>query len=87
MKLDEIASRIKAHLKRFEADPTINKRDKTYRLTPYYWPGAYRAGSKVAVCYVSFHGASKLTKAEAEAYLAWLDAGNVGKHYSVPKTA
>jgi hypothetical protein len=25
------------------------------------------------------------TKAEALAYLEWLDAGNAGKHYLVPK--
>ena len=81
MKLDEIAKRILAHLKRFEADPVINARNRKYGTTPYYYSMAYRAGSRVAVCYVTYQGASNLTKDEALKYLAWLDAGNVGRHW------
>ena len=62
MKLDEIAKRILAHLKRFEADPVINARDRKYGTTPYYCSMASRAGSRVAVCYVIYQGASNLTK-------------------------
>lgn len=80
MKLDEIAAKIAAHLKRWEKDPEINKR-KESGLTPYYHPWAMRAGSKVGITYVSFQGQSYLSKAEAAAYLAWIEAGNVGTHY------
>lgn len=78
MKLDEIASRILAHLKRFEADKKINA--SKYGV-PYYMVNAYRAGTRVGVAYVAYQYHSKLKKADAEAYLAWLDAGNVGTHY------
>lgn len=49
--------------------------------SPYFQPNAYQAGRYVGVCYISFQGASNLSKADAEKYLAWLDAGNVGRHY------
>lgn len=83
MKLREIAARIDAHLKSFEADPKINARHRMYGTTPYWgahcwWvPGS----SRVSVLYVSYQGRSTMTKAEATAYLAWLDAGNNGYHY------
>jgi hypothetical protein len=35
--------------------------------------------------YISHQGECFLKRAEAEKYLAWLDAGNVGKHYGVPR--
>ena len=83
-KLAEIATRIHAHLKRFEADPKINRykdADRHQRgLHPFYWSGAYVGGSRVGVRYISYQGATCLTKQEALGYLAWLDAGNVGKH-------
>ena len=37
--------------------------------------------------YVSYQGEASLKKAEAEAYLAWLDAGNVGRHYEQQRSA
>ena len=79
MKLAEIADRINAHLQRFEADPQINKAIHT--LKPYFWAGAGVAGRFVRVGYISFQGGSSLSKADAERYLAWLDAGNVGRHF------
>jgi hypothetical protein len=88
--LTEIAKRIAAHLKRFEADPEINaERFYESRRTgrressghPYYHAGAWRAGNRVKVIYVSYHDPSSLTRAEAEAYLTWLDAGNVGTFF------
>lgn len=80
MKLDEIAKRISAHLKRFEANPEINKLASGRRIHPFYNAGARRAGSKIAITYVSFQHTSKISKGQAEHYLAWLDAGNVGEH-------
>lgn len=85
MKLSEIASRIDIHLRRFERDPNINVRPKhkEYRTLPYYGARAFYSGSRVFVCYVSYQGDTSLTKAEAQRYLAWLDAGNIGKHFGL----
>lgn len=98
MKLDEIAKRIAAHLRRFERDPEINRKrkydeaakrwvDHQGGLGSYWHASAQRAGSRVAVVYVSYQGATNLTRGEALAYLAWLDAGNVGTHWSALRLA
>jgi hypothetical protein len=82
--LREIAEAINVHLKRFEANPAVNipRND----LHPYYRAGSWYPGAgKVSVMYVSYQGPTKMTRAEAEQYLAWLDAGNAGKHYQIPK--
>jgi hypothetical protein len=82
LKMKEIADRINSHLKRFEADPEINKTDPRYQTRPYYYAGAaYVGGARISVGYVSYQGRHSLTKAEALAYLEWLDDGNVGKHF------
>lgn len=85
MTMKEIASRIRAHLKRFEADPKINAA-KPYgragnKFHPYWNVGSRAAGRFVYVTYVSYQGTSHLTRDDAENYLAWLDAGNIGTHY------
>lgn len=80
LKIDEIAKRITQHLRRFERDKKINKAD-AMDLKPYYFAQAGRAGPRVAVTYITYQGPTNLTKADAEKYLAWLDAGNVGKHH------
>jgi hypothetical protein len=84
MKLAEIAAGIRAHLKRFEADPVINASKDGTRggLTPFYNASAGVAGRYVWVRYVSFRGPSHLTREDATAFLCWLDAGNVGRHYA-----
>ena len=81
MKLQEIANRIKDHLKRFESDKTINAVKDGRDIPPYYNAWATSAGRYVRIVYVSFQGATNLSKAEAETYLQWLEAGNIGKHY------
>lgn len=89
MKLDEIANRISAHLSRFEADRDginanrvrTNARGQESRLPPYFNAGAGASGRYVYVRYISYQGVSHITKDEALRYLAWLDAGNVGRHY------
>lgn len=82
--LTEIAERIAKHLRRFEANDEINQyEDGNLRLRglrPYYMAGAHRAGSYVGVRYIAYQGSRNLTKDVAIGYLAWLDAGNVGKH-------
>ena len=81
-KLAEIADRIHTHLKRME---TEQGRPMKMERTKFYRAVAYPTGSKVGVSYISFQHVTMLTKAEALAYLEWLDAGNAGKHYLVPK--
>lgn len=82
LKLAEIAKRIDAHLKRFEADPVINKpMNHGMKTTPYYWAGAYSSGRYVGISYINYQASSNLTKEQAITYLAWLDAGNVGRHH------
>ena len=86
--LDECAERITAHLKRFEADAGINVAQKTGKLTlkPYCVPGVQRHGTRLRIRYADPVGrGSLLTVNEARAYLAWLDAGNVGKHWESQK--
>lgn len=85
MTLSELATRISAHLKCFENDPEINKREAPNRLLPYWHARAYGNGTRgIRVRYISFQNGSRLTRAEAARYLAWLDAGNIGKHYAMP---
>lgn len=84
MTFTEIADRINDYLHRFETDPVINApRDgKPGGLVPYWHAHArYTRGPKMYVQYISYQGDSKLSKDEAIAYLAWLDAGNVGRHF------
>jgi len=89
MTCKEIAERIFAHLKRFEADPKINKRrryrGRSIETTPYYKPYAFGT-TKVGVVYIIYQGATMLSKSEALAYLEWLDAGHVGTHYELKQS-
>ena len=79
-KLGEVAARITAHLQRFAADPATNAYDAANMTWPYTEPCARERGSKVGVHYKSFSGCrDMLVKADALAYLAWLDGGGVGK--------
>ena len=85
MKLKEIAARIDAHLKRFEADPAINKIIVHWemRLSTYFLAGCAANGGWISICYVSYQGSTCIRGKEALAYLAWLDAGNIGQHYAM----
>ena len=76
MKLAEIAEIINAHLKRLEADKEYNVPIAQNRIHKLYCACSWAAGAYVGVRYVSFQSGSMLRKAEALAYLAWLDAGN-----------
>lgn len=84
-KLAEIAKRISEHLRRFEADKNGVNKENAQGLRPYYSSMSWASGSRVGVCYVSFQGREFLTKADASKYLAWLDAGNIGRHYKMLK--
>ena len=80
IKLKEIASRIDAALDRIEKDPVLNQR-KNGKGAFLFSSGAIAVGRYVQICYVSYQGRNNLTKDEALQYLAWLEAGNVGRHY------
>lgn len=78
--LTELATRIRAHLNRFETDKAINATDLKSGTQPYYHANAYRAGRYLGVKYISYQGTLMLDRPTANRYLAWLDAGNVGRH-------
>jgi hypothetical protein len=80
LKLSEIAKRIAAHLERIEADPKLNNHKQGIG-GDLYRAGAYQGGKFVRVTYVSFQGASSLTRDDALKYLAWLNAGKTGTHW------
>lgn len=79
LKLTEVASRIYAKLKLFAADPILSKRPNGHAR--FWTPNAYNSGRYVCVVYISYQGATSLVKADAIAYMEWLEAGNVGTHY------
>lgn len=87
--LSEIAARIDVHLKRFEKDPEINRyrnpNKAQEKLHPYFLAVSWANGKYVRVCYVSYQGNTHLSKEDALRYLAWLDAGHVGRHYEAVK--
>lgn len=89
--LTETAKAIDAHLERFARTPEIATRKMTdgkgvERVVSLFWnPICYRGGPRAKIRYVSYQYESSLTKAEAERYLAWLNAGNVGRHYEALK--
>lgn len=82
----EIAERINVHLKTAEADREWNEYDhRGMILSKLYHAHASAGKSKTAkyvhVVYVSYQGRTRLSKADAESFLAWLDEGNRGTHY------
>lgn len=81
--LFDIAKRIDMYLKRFERDPIINENTKPDRsgLSLYFCACSGASGRYVWVKYIAYQGSSHLTREQAVTYLAWLDAGNVGKHW------
>lgn len=87
-----ISQKIDVHLKRIENDPTLNpsrrldKDQKTWVPDERGTRAFYGAGSsgdryRVWVIYVTYQGGSYMAIEDAEKYLAWLDAGNVGRHF------
>ena len=81
-KLGEIAERIAAHLARFEADAALCETQNIDgpRGRLYQSPDARKAGSSLYVKYAPCKD-DNITKATALGYLAWLDAGGVGRHW------
>ena len=93
----DIAAAIKGHLQRFEADPDVNK-GKPGQVPPVAAGAARFQGvsatpkgvDQVRIVYHDVTNAADLTQDEAQAYLDWLDAENVGTHFDkaarCPKT-
>jgi hypothetical protein len=77
----ELAARIDAHLRRFEADPAINTKTRG-GTSRFYRAGSSAHGGWVSITYVTYQGPTLIRKNDAERYLAKLDAGFVGQHYS-----
>jgi hypothetical protein len=82
MKLNEIAAEIGKYLTDFEKNhnPIING------FRRYYHANVHSTGKCVAIQYVGYQLCSNLSKDTALAYLEWLQAGNIGKHYDFEKT-
>ena len=78
--LTEIAARIDAHLKRFEADPVIDIMASD-GLPLFYHAAAVQVGGFVSLTYRLYQNGARIRRDRALAYLEWLDAGNIGKHY------
>src|SRR4051812_5757691 len=76
----EIADRINAHLKRFEASKKINA-ENARGHHPYYHAGAGESSGKVQVVYVGYQGETSLNRVQAGWYLELLDRGFVGRHF------
>ena len=87
--LKDIGEAISAHLKRFEADKVINAPRVSHRgMTPFYNAGTCVTGGWLAIVYISYQGRCRsMRRPAAEAYLAWLDAGNVGTHFKQQRQA
>ena len=87
MNLQDIAAALLAHLKRIEADPVLNPRAGGHPLgdRDIVCPSVERTGSRISVQYRAV--AHTLSKAEAAAYLAWLDVGNNGTHLDMIRRA
>lgn len=87
-----LGQKIAAHLRRIEGDLALNPprrfddASKAWVLdaagmSAYYGARARGDRYRVWVIYVSFQGGSYMSIEDAETYLAWLDAGNVGRHF------
>jgi hypothetical protein len=88
----DIADKIHAHLERFESTEEINyprkfvdgqgwvKTSPNSGSRPYYMAFATGVRHRVCIRYISYQGSWLLDIPDAERYLAWLDAGNEGRH-------
>ena len=88
--LADLVDGIAGYLKMFERDPVINARPIPYAawsfptLPPYGSTSARRTRSGVALNYSALGTTYELPREQAERYLVWLEAGNVGKHIDMP---
>lgn len=88
--LTMIAGEIAAHLARFAADPSINVPETVTAHDgplPRLYDGASAGvlGGGIDIRYRRHSTGDNLVRSEAEAYLTWLNAGNVGKYGDMPE--
>ena len=87
-----LGQKIDAHLKRIEKDPVLNpgrRLDKDQKewvpddrgVRSFYGARAKGDRHRVWIIYVTYQSGSYMSIEDAETYLAWLDAGNVGRHF------
>lgn len=74
--LSEIADRI---------DEYLNAKKRRKSRSQLVSVSAWSSGRWVYIQYERYKAISHLSRTEAEKYLAWLDAGNVGKHFGMSK--
>lgn len=75
MTIMELAEEINFYLKKEEANPTLNEKNKLF------YPSASSSKKTVDVIYVSFQGKHKLTKDEASKYLEYLRNNPFKRHF------
>lgn len=78
--LSEIADRIDEYLNRFERSGDA-KNDGILLVETSSWA----SGRWVYIQYSRYKAIVYLSRTEAQKYLAWLDAGNVGKHFDMDR--
>jgi hypothetical protein len=83
MKLGDIARRIGRHLQRLEKDKAWNRYDgdglSAEPRRKLYRPSARRGQrSAIVIVNISYQGGVSHPRADAVAYLVWLEAGNKG---------
>lgn len=77
---EQLASAIDGYLKHFVATQTSQDNPDEGRGA-FYLASAYARQNRVVITYISYQGETPITIEEAERYLEWLGAGNVGRHF------
>lgn len=86
MRTAEIAGRLRIHLERCEVTQKLSYKPDTDRIGLLDKAGAAVVGRCVAVTYVRGHGQVTLSKADAEAYLQWIESsGRVRLYCHMPR--
>ena len=87
-----LGQKIDAQLKRIEKDPLLNlgrRLDKDRKewvpdemgVRSFYGARAKGDRHRIWIIYVTYQHGSYISIEDAEKYLAWLDAGHVGRHF------
>jgi hypothetical protein len=79
---ERLAMAINGYLEEFEAMGKLRGKAAPVK---FYNASARGSGVYVYVTYISYQGSHTLNQVEAERYLAWLDAGNIGRHFEALK--
>lgn len=80
-----VVDRIQTHLFEMENDRYNNSASGLFRRRPLYNPSIGSYGLNFVIKYHAKQKGYRLTNTEALAYLAWLDAGNIGQHYHMDR--